>query len=218
MGASETAKAKTKPNGYRALVIRGYKMVAGGKTHTQPIISAPVHGANPTSLDLELLPAAGLSRFSKGDRIELDLELITLPRHADDYYGPNDSFRKHLAANPNSWKTTYREAKGNDLIVRAKGGRVVQSYPLIIQVEEPEVTIEISGGVGAVPIRFEGLASGVENRLYQVVNGKRVPFDQSVHGHDYWQTDHDAATGTSKVSFNLPLDGLRKSQWILIQK
>lgn len=217
-GGSETSNSRGKPNGYRALIVRRYKVVSGGKTYENPVISAPVHKSPPANLDLELLPPVGLSRFSKGDRIELDLELITLPRQADDYYGPNEFFRKHLTEHPDSWKTTHREAKGNDLEVRVMGGQVLHNYPLLIQVEEPEVTVEIAGGVGAVPIRFEGLKSGVGNRLYQVVDGKRIPLDQSVHGSDYWQTDYDAATQTYKVSYNLPLDGLDRSRWIMTQE
>lgn len=218
VGASETAAKNPKPNGYRALIIRHYKVVTGGKTFSSPVISAPVHKTNPTNLDLELLPPAGVSRFAKGDRIEMDLELITLPREADDYYGPNEAFRRHLAENPGSWKTTYREARGNNLSVKARGGRVVQGYPIVIQAEEREVEVAIKGGVGAVPIRFEGLPSALGNRLHQVVDGRRIPFDQSVHGHDFWQTDFDAATQTYRVTFNLPLDGLEESRWLLVRE
>jgi hypothetical protein len=202
-----------KPNGYRALIIRQYEVVVGDKTYTNPILSAPVYKANPTNLDIELLPP--VSRFGRGDRIELDLELITLPRNTEDYYGPNEAFRKHLAEFPNSWKTTYREAKGNDLKVHVSGGKALSTYPLVIQVEKPEVAVKINGGVGAVPIRFKGLASNTGVRLYQVVNGERVPFDQSVHGSDYWQTDYDPATTSYKMTFNLPLDELEESTWIL---
>ena len=218
VGASEADARRAKPNGYRALIIRKYKVVAGGNTYTQPTISAPVHTANPANLDIELLPPTGVRQFGKGDRIELDLELITLPRVADDYYGPNESFRNHLTENPNSWKTTYREAKGNDLTVMVSGGKTLRHYPVIVQVQKPEVTVSIKGGVGAVPVSFEGLESNNGYRLYQVINGKRKPFDQSVHGHDFWQTDYDAATGTYKMSFNVPLDELSESTWILTKE
>ncbi|MFC1652246.1 hypothetical protein ACFL3F_00860 [Planctomycetota bacterium] len=215
VGASETVTGRAKPNGYRALIVREYKAVIGGKTYTQPTISAPVFKDNPTNLDIELLPPAGIHQFRKGDSIELDLELITLPRVANDYYGPNESFRKHLTQNPNSWKTTYREAKGNDLSVTVLGGKKLDNYPVVIQAQRPEVTVTIKGGVGAVPIRFEGLGDNQGYQLYRVADGKRVKFDQSVHGNDFWQTDYDAATGTYKMSFNLPLDELDESQWIL---
>ena len=213
-----TFTRNNKPNGYRALVIRDYKVIAGGKTYTNPTISVPVYKSNPTNLDIELLPPAGVSQFIKGDRIELDLELITLPREADDYYGPNEAFRKHLTENPSSsWKTTYREAKGNDLNVNVSGGKVLQNYPVAVQVEKPEVTVTIKGGVGAVPISFTGVKSTM-GTLYQIVNGKRVKFDQSVHGNDFWQTDYDAATKLYKITYNLPLDGLNKSTWFFTQE
>lgn len=203
-----------KPNGYRALIIRKYQVVVGDKTYTQPILSAPVYQANPTNLDIELLPP--VSEFGPGDRIELDLELITLPRQVEDYYGPNEAFRQHLAENPSSWKTTYREAIGNDLDVHVSGGKAIQTYPLVIQVEQPEVTVTIDGGVGAVPLQFKGLTSSSGLRLYQVINGERFAFDQSVHGNDYWQTDYDPVTSSFSMAFNLPLDGLNESTWLLV--
>ncbi|MGI9474446.1 MAG: hypothetical protein ACR2NZ_23110, partial [Rubripirellula sp.] len=79
-GASETSARKPKPNGYRAIVIRKFKAVIGDKTYTQPVLRSPVHAANPPNLDLELVPPAGIRQFRKGDQIEMDLELITLPR------------------------------------------------------------------------------------------------------------------------------------------
>ncbi len=215
LGATETANRRAKPNGYRALIIRQYNAVVDGKTYTNPTVSSPVYTANPTNLDIELLPPAGILKFSKGDRIDLDLELITLPRQADDYYGPNESFRKHLTENPISWKTTYREAQGNDLAVAVSGGTELQNYPLVIRAQEPEVTVNIKGGVGMVPIRFENLKSCQGYGLHRIVDDRRIELDQAVHGHDFWQTDYDAATETYKMSFNLPLDGLGESQWIL---
>ena len=59
-GASETAKRRSKPNGYRALIVRQYEAVIGGKTYVNPILSAPVHKSDPANLDIELLPPAGI--------------------------------------------------------------------------------------------------------------------------------------------------------------
>lgn len=204
-------------SGLNPQIVRRYKAVVGDKTYTNPTISAPVHRANPINLDIELLPPAGIRQFREGDRIELDLELITLPREADDYYGPNETFRKHLTENPNSWKTTYRKAKGNKLAVTISGGKELQNYPLVIKAKQPEVTVGIKGGIGAVPIRFEGLATNQGYHLYRVVDGKRIRFDQSVHGHDFWQTDFNAASATYNMTLNLPLDEPNASEWVLTQ-
>ena len=207
--------------GSRALVIRSYRAILGGKTYTRPTISMPVNRVQPDGrLDLDLLLAApgGVSQFQPGDSVAMDLEWITLPRVADDYYGPNEAFRKHLEDNPRSWKTVFREAKGNDLRVKVSGGKLAGTYPVIVQTSASETTVEISGGVGMVPIRFEGLASAKGYALYQDVDGKLVQLDQSVHGNDFWQTDFDAQSGTFKLSYNLPLNGLENSKWILKRK
>lgn len=194
--------------GYRALIIRDFQAHIGGRTYVHPTISAPLFSASPANLDIELLPPAGITDFTKGDNIELYLELITLPRVAQDYYGPNEAFRKHLADNPRSWKNTYREAKGNDLEAEATGGTVLQKYPLVIRVEESEVTVTIKGGIGSVPVCFEGLQSSFGYRLYQVIYGEQIPFDQSVHGNDFWQTDYDPAQKTWSITYNINVDSL----------
>lgn len=201
--------------GYRALIIRDYKIIAGGKTYTNPTIGAPVFNANPKNIDIELLPPDGIMQFKKGDSILLDLELITLHRTADGYYGPNEAYRKHLIENPNSWKTAYREAKGNDLKVSVSGGKVLNNYPVAIEAESSEVTVTIKGGVGVVPISFEGLKSATGYSLYQLINGKRIKLNQSVHGNDFWQTDYGALADSYKITYNVPLDDLKESKWIL---
>jgi hypothetical protein len=203
--------------GCRALVIRSYRARFGDKTFNRPTISFPVHGIQKDGrcdLDLLLVPPEGVTEFKPGDTVEMDLEWITLPRVADDYYGPNEAFRNHLAANPRSWKTVYREARGNDLGVTVEGGEVVHTYPIIIRALQPEITVDIRNGVGAVPIRFDGLETPMGYVLYRDVQGRLVPLDQSVHGNDYWQTAYDTGSNTYQMSFNLPLDGLESSKWV----
>lgn len=204
--------------GYRALVIRSYRAVIDGNEYLSPTIAFPAFqpaGEGLSNLDCLMTAPDGVSEFNAGDRIEFEVEWITLPRVADDYYGPNDIFREHVAQNPSSWKTTYREAIGNELELEVNGGTVLNHYPIIVHADQNVVRVIIDGGVGYVPIRFEGLPSAAAQTLYQVIDGKEVPFNQSVHGNDFWQTDYDAATGTFKRSFNLPLDGLPHSEWVL---
>jgi len=90
-------------------------------------------------------------------------------------------------------------------------------YPIIIRTDSPEVEVDITGGVGYVPIRFEGLKTADGYSVYEIVDGKEKKLDQSVHGNDYWQTDYDGRTGTCKMTFNLPLDGKSTSKWKLKQ-
>ena len=167
------------------------------------------------NLSFELLAAAGKPVFKQGDFINMELELITLPNSADDYYGPNEAFRKHLQTHPSSWKTVYREAMQNDLRVSVAGGKLIRSYPILIEASGPEVIVDIRGGVGAVPISFSGLSSATGYTLYQVVDGKRQKFDQSVHGNDFWQTNFYPSSKTYTLTFNLPLDWFGQSRWVL---
>lgn len=208
---------RTWGTGDRALVIRSYRARFGGKSYTRPTISMPVHKVQADGrcdLDLLLVAPKGVTEFEPGDTVEMDMEWITLPRMADDYYGPNEAFRAHLAANPRSWKTVYREARGNDLKLNVQGGRTTRTYPIIIQALQPGVTVDIKGGVGAVPIRFDGVNSPTGYRLYHAIAGRLVPLDQSVHGNDFWQTDYDPGTNTYRISYNLPLDGVASSRWV----
>jgi hypothetical protein len=99
--------------------------------------------------------------------------------------------------------------------VTARGGKVLKQYPIFIQAEKPTVEVTIAGGVGYVPIRFEGLASIKDAVLSEVVNGKETRLDQSVHGNDFWQADYDDATRTYSLTYNLPLDNKPTSTWRL---
>jgi hypothetical protein len=199
-------------------VIRSYRALFDGQTYNSPTISMPVHRVQKDGrcdLDLLLVPPEGVTELKPGDTVAMDLQWITLPRVADDYYGPNEAFRTHLAANPRSWKTVYREALGNDLHVTVDGGVATHTYPIIIRASQPKVTVDIQGGVGAVPIRFDGLETPSGYVFYQDVDGRLVPLDQSVHGNDFWQTVYDTGTNIYQMSFNLPLDGVESSKWVL---
>ena len=204
--------------GYRALVIRSYKAVIGGKEYSNPTVSFPAHhsaGGGLSNLDCLLTAPEGVTAFNAGDSLEFEVEWITLPRSADDYYGPNETFRTHVAENPSSWKTTYREAIGNDLKVVVNGGTLLHNYPIIIQAEQSAVSVQIDGGVGYVPIRFEGLKRATGYVLYQIIDGVETALDQSVHGNDFWQTDYDAKSNSFKMTFNLPLDQGGSTEWLL---
>jgi len=191
--------------GSRALVIRSYNATVGGTSYTRPTFSMPVNRASKDAVDVDLIlvPPRDVTAFQPGDVIDLDVEWITLPRNADDYYGPNEAFRKHLAENPASWTTAYREAAGNDLQVTVSGGKVAQRYPIVIRTETVPVEVRFKGGVGYIPIHFEGLDCINDVALLEVVGGKEVKFDQAVHGNDFWQTDYDPAGQCWSLTFNV---------------
>jgi len=208
-------------NGTRGLVIRSYRARFGGKEYRNPTISVPLYrreqGSKP-NLDLLLVPPSKVEGFQPGDELDMELEWVSVPNIAEDYYGPNEAFRALLKAHPNSWTPIFREAVGNDLKVNVWGGRLLTAYPVIVRAEAGEVVVDIEGGVGKVPIRFEGLQRANGYTLYELQDGKRVPLDQSVRGNDFWQTDIDPASNTWMRTYNLPLDGKASSRWVLAKE
>ena len=216
-GSVPTTRDRNWGTASRGLVIRSFRASLGGVPVDRPTITVPgdLMRHNRLTYDMMLTPPVGVVEFKPGDWVEMDLEWITLPRVADDYYGPNEAFRAHLAEFPASWHTVHREAIGNDLDIKVEGGNVVRRYPIVIEVSSADVTVEIKGGVGYVPIRFDGLDAADGYELHEVVNGVETKLDQSVHGNDFWQTDYDAGNNTYRMSFNLPLDHKPLSTWKL---
>lgn len=208
-------------SGYISWVIRDYQSSFGGTAYSNPFLQVVINktrAGGEAMLEARLVPPPHVRSFDKGDSVLLDTAWLHLVTEADNYGGLNEVYRKHLEENPRSWKTTYREVKGNSLQVGVEGGTLLQNYPIVIGAEKPEVTVTIKGGIGYLPIRFEGLKIPDGYAIYEIVNGAERKLDQSVHGNDCWQTDHDATTDTYQMTFNLPVDGKPESQWVLKQE
>jgi hypothetical protein len=156
-------------------------------------------------VDALLTTNGDIFEFNQGDNVSIDTEWVTLPYQAQDYYGDNDVFKQHLEEYPKSWKTTFREAIGNNLSVKVEGGNVVSTYPLIVNTTESVVKLEINGGVGAVPVRFEGLNS----KRYRLVDDA-----QPESRIDWYETSY-CPDGTYSMTFNLLLDDRQLSCWTL---
>ena len=210
---SDQLKKNDLATGYRALIIRNYESSFEGVKYFNPSLSLPVF--KNMNVNCTLVPPEGVNSVNPGDYVKLDLEWITLPRIAEDYYGPNEVFRTHLKGNPNSWKTVYREVIGNDLKVSVSNGVLLNNYPVVVKIKGRGIALMIEGGVGAVPVQFKGLKSYDGYTLYKVEDGNLVVFDQSTFGNDFWQTDFDSKTQTYTRTYNLPLDDVQKSKWIL---
>ncbi len=203
--------------GYRNLVIRSYKANFGGKEYLKPTIKFSVNRTHGLKSDVDVLieTPVGVKAFQPGDYVEMDVEWMTVTNIADDYYGDNQHLIDHLTETPSSWKSVYREAIGNDLKLQVEGGDVIQNYPIIIKAEESEVSVNIQGGIGYVPIRFENLESAKGYQLYEVVDNELVELNQAVKGNDFWQTEFDTKAQAYRMTFNIPLDGKPASKWIL---
>ena len=230
--------------GSKGFVVRSYRANFGGKTYDSPTLSLPVGEVGAESrchVDAVLVPPAGIEKYQAGDSVEMDIEIDVIPAEVDDYYGPNEAFRKHIAENPGSWKTFHRLAIANDLQVEAQGASVLRNFPIVVKADPGAsmIRLEIQGGAGAVPVRFEGLDSAKGWELGQVTSGEQIlseylplmakfapslatrlspetqPLDQSDYGNDFWETSFDPDSKTYTVTYNLPLDGKSNTTWIL---
>ena len=212
-----------RPMGATSLIIRSIECKLGGKSYKEPTLrmeavqSNTFEGGKPAlGAHTFIVPPVDAKEFKAGDSVHINVEWITPPRIADDYYGPNKAFYKWLQENPKSWKTAYREAKGNNLNVKVTGGSLIKNYPLIIKAESSQINFEIEGGVGYVPVRFEGLTSARGYTLYQIINNAEVALDQaSCGGNDFWQTVYDPSSNSYSISYNIGLDDYPTSKWVL---
>ena len=238
------SKVHDKPSGSRGFVVRSYRANFGGKTYDSPTLSLPVSelgGEGRCHVDATLVPPAGIEKYQAGDSVEMDIEIDVIPAEVDDYYGPNEAFRKHIAENPGSWKTFHRLAVANDLQLEVQGGTVLRNFPIVVKADlgASMVRLKIQGGAGAVPVRFEGLDTAKGWQLGRVVSGdgmldeylpkltqlapslaarlepKTERLDQAVHGNDFWETSFDPDSKTYALTYNLPLDDKTESTWIL---
>ena len=221
--------------GWRAIVIRSFEASFGGVRYHQPTFSViNFKGRNNQDLidpnaSFVLRPPPEVSRISQGDWVSLDISIITLPRKADDYYGPNTSFHQHMAENPDSWKTIHREAAENVRSVDIhSGGEVVSTYPIIVSAgrDQEMIKLAIQGGLGAVPLQFNGLLSR-HYMLFRCTDEGEIPIDgeQAVHGNDFYQVefhhcqieknDSSEVAGYYCITFNVILDESDSSIWVL---
>lgn len=190
----------------RGLVVRRWRARLGGKSVTVPYLASYGTENGPHSANAELGPPPKLARMVPGDFVEADIELVILPMAAADYYGPNADLREALSSWADTWRMVHREARGNDLRVRVTGGRLVRRTPVEIASRDGRsANIEITGGLGYVPITFHNLRRPAPFTLTVESGGRKTPVDQSVHGGDWYQVTPDASGRTYSVTVNLPL-------------
>ncbi|MEM7012410.1 MAG: LamG domain-containing protein [Verrucomicrobiota bacterium] len=201
----EAERRENHPDGAwanRGVVIREWKAQFGGEDAKPWIAERGLDlpgGKKSSTLDILLPPT--ITKLEPGDFIEATIEHIIVPQFAKDYHGPNEALRAALREHENTWRMIEREAVNGDREVEVTTGDLERLHPDIrIKTVENAAELQLSGGVGFVPITFTGLTSHACLQL--LMNGE--VFDQSVHGSDFWQTDFDSRTGTWSRTYNVP--------------
>ena len=191
----------------RGLIIRSWKARLGGKDVPTPHFS--VYGTEHSypSSNLELSAPPDVNELLPGDFVEAEVELVVIPRFASDYYGPNENLRTALITGENTWKPIFREAIGNHLVIETLRGTLRHTYPIVIAADKAQsVELNVTGGIGYVPITFSGLTDYRGYTLFDTVGGKETKIDQSVHGNDFWQVNFDPLHSAYSLTFNVLLD------------
>lgn len=191
----------------RGLVIRSWRAQLGGQTVGHPFASVYGTDNGLPSANLEISAPPDCTRLEPGDFVEAEFELLVIPVSAEDYYGPDASFKAHLEEHGNTWRPVWRQAHGNNLDVTVTRGALQRSYPILVRVDEKdEAELKVTGGVGYVPITFEGISRRVTGALLELRPEGGKPVDQSVHGSDFWQLDRDTTDNTWAITYNVCLD------------
>lgn len=188
----------------RGMVIRYYRAQIDGKEYSAPTLG--FYGMTDFGIDsatVDITPPPDVQRLSPGDWVECRLDLLVLPQYADDYYGPNAALQEALKKHQDTWTMVYREAIGNDLKIDMLSGRLVENYPILIDVgKEQKAEFAVSGGVGYAPMIFRGVPNGGKYRLAELQDGKPADIPDNRH----YQLGR-APDGGYQVVYNILLDG-----------
>ena len=71
-----------------------------------------------------------------------------------------------------------------------------------------EAIVDMTGGVGYVPLVFSGLSDIDDPMLWMAEDSCWELIDQSVHGKDFWQTQYNDQTGLFDLIYNVNQDRL----------
>ncbi|MCX6850926.1 MAG: hypothetical protein NTY98_18600, partial [Verrucomicrobia bacterium] len=194
-GVERAALRTGQADASRGLIVRSWRAVLGGQPVPQPHATffCTEWGKGNHHTSLELAPPPGIDALQPGDFVEADLELVVFPADATSYYGPDAALREMLSHDADTWKPVQRETAGNALKPEVKHGTLVNSYPLVIAVDdEQRAQVSLTGGLGHIPVTFTGLTQPRGQRL--LVNGKAI---------EHWQTDWNTTTQRWQITCNV---------------
>jgi hypothetical protein len=153
---------------------------------------------------IEISPPAGITELKSGDFVDAEFELVVFPCDAQAYYGPNKSFKSALEKHADTWRLVQREAAENRMQAQILNGTLRHQTPPALALDwRGRATLTLTDGLGYVPVTFMGLKSHTDFEL--LVDGK--PFNQAIHGNDFWQTDYDEVRREWRVTYNILRDG-----------
>ncbi|MSQ85130.1 MAG: hypothetical protein EXR77_20025 [Myxococcales bacterium] len=214
-------------------VVRAFEAKIGGMTLTTPHINVQrTFNGKLSQMAFELglphapgspwcgAPCQGKTRFvPKGSRVRATLEYLVLPANKALYYGAAGWLQNLAPAAFGSADQMRLAAAGNALQVQVAAGKLVRAQPTEVAVAKlggsPVVAeLEVTGGLGYVPLTFLGLPHHDAWQLQRLEGGAWNPYAPAVHGNDYWQARYDPESATWSLTYNVP--GGPTKHWRLV--
>ena len=214
-------------------VVRAFEAKIGGMTLTTPHINVQrTFNGKLSQMAFELglphapgspwcgAPCQGKTRFvPKGSRVRATLEYLVLPANKALYYGAAGWLQNLAPAAFGSADQMRLAAAGNALQVQVAAGKLVRAQPTEVAVAKPGgspvvAELEVTGGLGYVPLTFLGLPHHDAWQLQRLEGGAWNPYAPAVHGNDYWQARYDPESATWSLTYNVP--GGPTKHWRLV--
>eukprot|EP00931_Biecheleriopsis_adriatica_P092531 TRINITY_DN66338_c0_g1_i1.p1 TRINITY_DN66338_c0_g1~~TRINITY_DN66338_c0_g1_i1.p1 ORF type:complete len:1036 (+),score=58.33 TRINITY_DN66338_c0_g1_i1:240-3347(+) len=204
--------------GDRGLIIRSYKSRLGGIDQTRPSFSLLCD-------KLELGVPAGLRSLSAGDFLDMELEMLVLPRQGNEFdiaRANSGSASLQQIENMTTWERVKADAERGDITVTPldSQSRVESKYPIRVCSNTPTsvdayIIFEVQGKpLGLTPITICGLGThaipddgdhGLWLRPVGAANFTLFRQGSTSSSNDYWQTNYDRNSGTYETVFNIEL-------------
>lgn len=203
----------------RAIVVRKYNAVLGGKEYNNPFISIFKTKDQIGNISIELSPPKDIKILKKDDFVECELELLLLPCQKDHYYGPSKYLREQDAESFGTWKMVYNQAVNNDYKVCCKVGKplVNTHYPIEIRVEifnDVLADFTIEYGVSYLPIKFTGLFINQRYHLLELYGSTWKETSLEIN----YQCNFNQDTESYELIYNIYRDINIKSRYKLVIK
>ena len=183
----------------RGFIIRSWNARINGQDGVKPYFVS--NGSR-----FDLVPPPGVTSLKAGDYVEAEIERVYFGQVAADYYGGDANFATTMQSYGNTHSMVIREAIGNDLAVGVTQGTLERSYPIQIRTIDNTAGFSVTGGIGYVPVTFTGLSDYRDPLLEERIGASWVPLSQAYDGKDFWQAEHEPATASWQITFNVKLD------------
>lgn len=203
------------PFANRTMAIRRWEAKLSGKAVANPCLSSYVcsYFWDRETVNWEIAPPPDITELKAGDYVDCVVEYMVLPQNRDDYYGPQQDLmdtvfgfkENHVykGISADDYKAGWYYAVQNDYTVKAEEGTLLSLHPIIVEAARDVACVEVSGGIGYLPLMFSGLDGYSGYVLETYAEDGWQPVDQSVHGGDFWQCDYCPDKGTYTLTFNV---------------